>query len=157
MSAPADQITTRRIVEGDLAGFRAMNSVFCEGFGEPETYADRPPGAGYAAAWLANPANIAILAERDDEPIGALAGYVLHKFEQARSELFIYDLAVLERHRRLGAGTAMIEEARRLARRAGAWTVWVQADSVPEDEPARALYRKFARSELTAHHFDIAP
>lgn len=157
MSDPAEEITARRIVEHDLDGFRAMNAVLAEGFGEPETYADRPPGAGYAAAWLANPANVAILAESGDEPIGALAGYVLQKFEQARSELFIYDLAVLECHRRLGAGTALIEEARRLARQAGARTIFIQADAIPEGEPARALYRKFARSELTAHHFDIVP
>jgi aminoglycoside 3-N-acetyltransferase I len=31
------------------------------------------------------------------------------------------------------------------------------ADIVPEDEPARALYRKLACEEITALHFDIAP
>ncbi len=134
-----------------------MNAVFCDGFGEPENYADKPPSDGYAAAWLANPGNVAILAERGDQAIGALAGYVLHKFEQARSELFIYDLAVLAGHRRIGAATAMIEAARRVARDAGAWTVFIQAETAPEDAPARALYRRFARSEIAALHFDITP
>ncbi len=51
----------------------------------------------------------------------------------------------------------MIEAARRVARDAGAWTVFIQAETAPEDAPARALYRRFARSEITTLHFDIAP
>ncbi|MEM7665280.1 MAG: GNAT family N-acetyltransferase [Pseudomonadota bacterium] len=134
-----------------------MNAVFSAGFGEPENYADHPPGDDYALGWLANLNNVGVLVEADDQAVGALAGYVLTKFEQERSELYIYDLAVLEDHRRRGAATAMIEEMRRIARSIGAWTVFVQADILPEDEPARALYRKFADSEITALHFDIAP
>ncbi len=134
-----------------------MNAVFSDVFEEPENYADRPPTDFHAEAWLADTNNIAILAEAEGEPVGALAGYVLPKFEQERNELFIYDLAVLESHRRKGAATAMIEETRRIAREAGAWTVFVQADTTPEDAPAQALYRKLAVNELTALHFDIAP
>lgn len=150
-------IAARRVLAQDLAGFRAMNALFSEVFGEPENYAARPPADDYAAGWLANPNNIAILAESDGNSIGALAGYVLPKFEQARCEVFIYDLAVLESHRRMGGATAMIREVRRIAREYGAWTVFVQADTIPEDEPARALYRKLSHSEITALHFDIEP
>ncbi|QUL37568.1 GNAT family N-acetyltransferase [Erythrobacter sp. JK5] len=150
-------IAVRRLGPGDLAGYRTMNAVFSEVFEEPENYADRPPGDSHARAWLANANNIAILAEAGGKTVGALAGYVLPKFEQERSELFIYDLAVRESHRRRGAATAMIEETRKIARNVGAWTVFVQADTTPEDEPAQALYRKLASSEITALHFDIAP
>jgi GNAT superfamily N-acetyltransferase len=66
-------------------------------------------------------------------------------------------LAVLEHHRRKGVASAMIAETRRVARECGAWTVFVQADIIPEDEPARALYRKLSHSEITALHFDIEP
>lgn len=134
-----------------------MNAVFSKVFGEPENYAANPPSDEYAEAWLSNPSNVAILAEDDGKPVGALAGYVLPKFEQARSEAYIYDLAVVESHRRKGAATAMIDEMRRTAREAGAWTVFVQADTNPEDEPARLLYRKLSYSEITALHFDIEP
>ena len=150
-------IAAHRLAAGDLAGFRAMNALFSEVFGEPENYTAHPPDDAYAQGWLADPNNIAILAQADGEPVGALAGYVLPKFEQARSELYIYDLAVLESHRRIGAATAMIGEMRRIAREVGAWTVFVQADTIPEDEPARALYRKLSHSEITALHFDIEP
>ena len=51
----------------------------------------------------------------------------------------------------------MIDEMLRIARAVGAWTVIVQADVFDEDEPARALYRKYAFEEIMAHHFDIKP
>lgn len=148
---------TRRLVPGDVAGFRAMNALFAEVFEDPDSYAAAPPDAGWAAEWLANPNHIALLAEAGGEVIGALAGYVLPKFEQARSEIYIYDLAVLESARRQGAATALIDALRAIAREVGAWTIFVQADIVPEDEPARRLYRKLACEEITALHFDIAP
>ncbi|WP_348632007.1 GNAT family N-acetyltransferase [Pontixanthobacter sp. CEM42] len=150
-------LAVRRLVSGDIAEFRAMNAVFSDVFGEPENYADAKPDDSYVAAWLENSTNVAIIAEADGKAVGALAGYVLPKFEQDRSELYIYDLAVDENYRRRGAATAMIEETRRIARERGAWTVFVQADVFPEDEPARALYRKLATGELQAHHFDIVP
>ena len=134
-----------------------MNALFSTVFGEPENYAAHPPDEDYARTWLANPNNVAILAEVEGKAVGAIGGYILPKFEQERRELFIYDLAVLESHRRKGVATAMIEETRRIARDIGAWTVFVQADTIPEDEPARALYRKLASSEITALHFDIEP
>ncbi len=150
-------IEVRRLGENDIAAFRAMNAIFAEVFDMPEDYAAAQPEDAYVSGWLADPNNIAILAVQEREPIGALAGFVLPKFEQARSELYIYDLAVAERARRRGVATAMIEEMRRIAREVGAWTVVVQADVFPEDEPARALYRKLAKEEIMAHHFDIAP
>jgi aminoglycoside 3-N-acetyltransferase I len=134
-----------------------MNRVFAQGFDAPEDYVTAPPGDAWAARWLANPNHIALLAETGGEPVGALASYVLPKFEQARSEIYIYDLAVLEGARRRGVATALIDHLRAIARDIGAWTIFVQADIVPEDEPARALYRKLASEEITALHFDIAP
>lgn len=147
----------RRLGEGDLAGLRALNRLFAEVFEEPESYAANPPDDAYAAAQLKRPGTVLLLAQEEGEVIGGLAGYILPKFEQARSEFYIYDLGVAEKLRRRGVATALIEEARRVAREAGAWTVFVQADTVPEDEPARALYRKLASEEITALHFDIAP
>jgi len=38
-----------------------------------------------------------------------LAAYELRKFEQERSEVYIYDLAVASAHRREGIATALIE------------------------------------------------
>jgi aminoglycoside 3-N-acetyltransferase I len=150
-------VIVRRLGPGDLAGFRAMNAVFAAGFDEPEHYAAHPPTDAWAARWLANPDHVALLADLGGTPVGALAGYVLPKFEQARSEIYIYDLAVIAVARRQGVATSLIDHLRVIARDIGAWTIFVQADIIPEDEPARALYRKLASEEITALHFDIAP
>ena len=147
----------RRLGQGDITGFRSMNEVFSDVFGEPENYSEKKPDDAYCEAWLANPNNVGLLAIEGGKSIGAIGGYVLPKFEQARSECYIYDLAVREDARRRGVATALIEEMRRVAREVGAWTVYVQADVFEEDEPARLLYRKLAHSEIVAHHFDIEP
>ena len=154
MSQP---VAVRRLGAGDLEGFRALNGLFAEVFEDPASYAAAPPDDAYALAQLARADTVLLLAPAEDEAVGALAGYILPKFEQARSELYIYDLAVKEAWRRRGVATALIAETRRIAREVGAWTVFVQADTIPEDEPARALYRKLASEEITALHFDIAP
>ena len=90
----------------------------------------------------------------DGKVIGGLAAYVLPKFEQARSELYIYDLAVDEVHRRRGVATALIAELRRIAADRGVYVIFVQADH--GDEPAIALYTKLGVREDVLH-FDIAP
>ncbi len=147
----------RRLGPDDVAGFRAMNAVFSKVFDEPENYSEKPPAQAYARQWLANPNHLAIVAEDEGAAVGALAGYILPKFEQQRSELYIYDLAVHQAYRRRGVATALIAETRRIARAVGAWTIFVQADTTPEDEAAQALYRKLSSEEISVLHFDIQP
>ena len=150
-------VDVRRLGPGDLAAFRGLNALFADVFGEPETYADRLPSDDYARELLSDPSVILLAAVEGDRVIGAIGGYRLRKFEQERSEVYIYDLAVASDRRRRGIATALIEATRRIARETGAWTVFVQADTIPEDEPARALYRSVASEEIIALHFDIAP
>jgi aminoglycoside 3-N-acetyltransferase I len=77
---------------------------------------------------------------------------VLPKFEQVRSEVYIYDLEVDEHFRRQGIATALIRELHREAKSKGAYVVFVQADY--DGDPAVALYTKLgARKEV--RHFDI--
>jgi aminoglycoside 3-N-acetyltransferase I len=77
---------------------------------------------------------------------------VLRKFERARSEVYIYDLAVAEDCRRLGIATALIEGLKPIAVERDAWVIFVQADR--EDAPAIALYEKLGTREEVLH-FDI--
>ncbi|MBF4499661.1 GNAT family N-acetyltransferase, partial [Vibrio vulnificus] len=71
---------------------------------------------------------IALAAVQDDAVIGGLAAYILQKFEQERSEVYIYDLAVAANHRRKGIATALINELKGVARVRGAYVIFVQAD-----------------------------
>jgi aminoglycoside 3-N-acetyltransferase I len=79
---------------------------------------------------------------------------VLPKFEQQRSEFYIYDLAVAESHRRQGVATSMIRELQQMAAARGMYVIFVQADR--GDDPAIALYSKLGVREEVLH-FDIAP
>lgn len=138
---------------GDVAVMEAMLTTFGEAFEEPETYNDARPGQDYLERLLSSDTFIAVAALRGEEVVGGIAAYELRKFEQARSEVYIYDLAVAQNHRRQGIATALIEEVKKIAAARGAWVVFVQADY--GDEPAIALYTKLGVREDVLH-FDIA-
>ena len=97
---------------------------------------------------------IVLVALIKDRVVGGLVAYELEKFEQPRSEIYIYDLAVDESWRRQGVATALIDELRRIARERGAWVIFVQGDY--GDDPALALYDKLGTREEVLH-FDIEP
>lgn len=137
-----------------LSTLRAALDLFGQAFGEVATYSAKQPDDTYLRALLASPTFVAIAARDSGTVVGALAGYVLPKFEQARSEFYIYDLAVAESHRRRGIATAMIQSLQRLARERGIYVIYVQADH--GDDPAVALYTRLGVRE-DVMHFDIAP
>jgi aminoglycoside 3-N-acetyltransferase I len=144
----------RRLVPGDAARFRALNAMFGEAFEDADSYASKPPSDAWLEALLAKPHVIALVAFDGDVVIGGLVAYELDKFEQERREIYIYDLAVAETHRRRGMAMALIEHLRAIARERGAWVIYVQADYV--DPPAIALYEKLGTREEVLH-FDIDP
>jgi len=137
----------------DTAQFEAMLTMFGTAFEEPATYNDARPSRAYLSRLLARDTFIAIAAVDGEHVIGGIAAYVLDKFEQERSELYIYDLAVAESHRRRGIAERMIGELQRIAAERGAWVIFVQADH--GDDPAIALYSKLGAREDVLH-FDIA-
>jgi aminoglycoside 3-N-acetyltransferase I len=131
---------------------REVTAMFAVAFREPETYLDAPPTDEYLRSLLSRHHFITLAAIHDDVVVGALVAYVLDKFEQKRSEVYIYDLAVAEEHRRKGIATGIIEALKPVARERGAWVIFVQADAC--DEPATALYESLGRREEVLH-FDI--
>lgn len=84
--------------------------------------------------------------------MGCIAAYELKKFEQERSEIYIYDLAVAAAHRREGIATALITKLQKIAAARGVYVIFVQADL--SDAPAIALYTKLGTREDVLH-FDI--
>ena len=138
----------------DMATMRAMLCLFGSVFGEPATYAARQPDDAYLQRLLRSETFVAVAARSDGKVIGGMAAYVLPKFEQERSELYIYDLAVDEAHRRQGVATAMIGELQKLAAERGIYVIFVQADH--GDEAAIALYTTLGVREDVLH-FDIPP
>jgi aminoglycoside 3-N-acetyltransferase I len=130
----------------------AMLTTFGEAFDEVDTYGKARPGPNYLQRLLGSDYFIALAALKAGEVVGGLAAYELLKFEQERSEIYIYDLAVSAPHRRQGIATALIAELGKVAKARGAYVIFVQADY--GDEPAIALYTKLGTREDVLH-FDI--
>lgn len=143
----------RQLTAEDIALMEAMLTMFGEAFGEVETYRESRPSAAYLERLLGSDYFIAFVALKKGEVVGGVAAYELHKFEQERSEIYIYDLAVAPAHRREGIATALILELKKIAAVRGAHVIFVQADL--GDAPAIALYTKLGRREDVLH-FDIA-
>jgi aminoglycoside 3-N-acetyltransferase I len=141
----------QRLKPEDIGLVGLMLDLFADAFEEPETYRDRPDSA-YLKQLLARDHVHALVALEGGAVVGALVAYELPKFEQARSEIYIYDLAVAAPHRRQGIATAMIHELHRIAADRGAWVLFIQADR--GDAPAIALYDKLGVREEVLH-FDI--
>jgi aminoglycoside 3-N-acetyltransferase I len=144
--------TYRHLSATDLTIMKGLLAMFGEAFGEHDTYQGAVPGNDYLRSLLGKSHFIALAALHGDQVIGGLAAYELEKFERARSEIYIYDLAVKDRHRRKGVATALIRALQQIAKDRGAYVIFVQAD--PGDDPAIRLYQSLGTRE-DVHHFDI--
>lgn len=142
----------RRLTPADVELMLGMLAMFGDAFGETETYMGSIPRGAYLDRLLSNREFVALAALERGHVIGGLVAYELVKFEQERSEFYIYDLAVRQDSRRRGVATSLIEEMKRIAAANAAETIFVQADH--GDEAAIALYSKLGRREEVLH-FDI--
>jgi aminoglycoside 3-N-acetyltransferase I len=139
-----------RAIDSDV--LRNMLDLFGRVFEDVDTYCGNQPDSMYLRNLLEGDSFIAVAAFAGKKVVGALAAYELKKFEQSRSEIYIYDLAVEERYRRAGVATALIEELKCEAARRSAYVIYVQADY--GDDPAVSLYTKLGSRE-DVMHFDI--
>ncbi|RJF92211.1 AAC(3)-I family aminoglycoside N-acetyltransferase [Noviherbaspirillum saxi] len=151
MSSPPG-FSVHQLTRDDIALTEALLATFGEAFDEVETYSRKRPSAAYLRKLLSSDYFIMLVALKGKEVVGGIAAYELKKFEQERSEIYIYDLAVAAGHRREGIATAMIRELNNIAARREAYVLFVQADI--GDDPAIALYTKLGTSEHVLH-FDI--
>ncbi len=145
---PAASHAYHQLQPGDADLFRGLLTMFGEVFSDTESYMRAQPDDAYIGKLLAGEAFIALVALHEGTVVGGLAAYELKKFEQERSEIYIYDLAVREEHRRQGIATALVGELKAIARRRGAYVIF--------DPPAIALYTKLGTREDVLH-FDILP
>ena len=132
-----------------------MLDLFSEVFSDPGSYSLNRPSQKYIQHLLSDKNFIALSAKNESgKVIGALVSYVLRKFEQERTEIFIYDLGVLKGYRRQSIASNLIEKLKLIGKQIGAYVIFVQADKDIEDLPAIALYKKLGTQE-DVFHFDI--
>ena len=142
----------RHLTCADVSLLKDLLRVFGEAFDEIDTYQRSTPSDDYLSRLLTKQHFIAVLAMNGSEVVGGVAAYELEKFEQDRREIYTYDLAVIEGHRRSGVAKELIGELRKIASERNVYVIFVQADT--EDGPAIALYESLGTKE-TAYHFDI--
>ncbi len=148
-----DDLICKKLSAEDLTTLRSLNEVFAAAFEDAETHLAKKPSDRYLRELLSKSHFIALAALKGDVVTGGLIAYVLEKYEQERSEIYIYDLAVDEKFRRQGIARTLIQELKTLAREIGACVIFVQADRV--DTPAVKLYESMGIREEPLH-FDIA-
>lgn len=144
----------RQLSARDAGSMHGLLDAFAEAFEDDDHYTRDRPANAYLEDLLGQRHFIALVAEEGGKIIGGLVAYELGKFEQERSEIYLYDLAVRAPYRRQGVATALIERVQEIARTRGSWVVFVQADY--GDNPAVALYTKLGTRE-DVMHFDIPP
>src|SRR4249920_308676 len=99
MTAPVSY-AYRQLARADVSCLKDLLCVFGEAFGETGIYQRAVPSDDYLSGLLGKPHFIIVVAIDGEEVVGGLAAYQLDKFEQDWREIYIYDLAVAEPHRR---------------------------------------------------------
>jgi ribosomal protein S18 acetylase RimI-like enzyme len=100
---------------------------------------DYPPRSDAVNRFLAYPTHHLLIAYSGDVPAGFVSGVEVTHPDKG-TEMFLYELAVDEAHRRQGIGTALVEALRDLAREQGCYGMWVLTDD--DNAGAGATYRK---------------
>src|SRR5215472_3365810 len=118
----------RQLTSADVPLLKDLLRVFGEAFDEVDTYQRSVPSDDYLTRLLCKQHFIAVVAMKGEEVVGGLAAYELDKFEQDRREIYIYDLAVAQSHRRRGVATGIIRELTRIGTTRKVYVMYVQAD-----------------------------
>lgn len=86
----------KRLLQNDTAYAKELNTVFSIAFNDSASYQDKKPSDDYLVSILSDPSIIVLISLYNNSVVGGLVAYQLKKMEQARSEVYIYDLAVKE-------------------------------------------------------------
>jgi hypothetical protein len=79
------RFATRRLRRSESPPLRALNTVFGEAFGDPETYEGEPPSDAYLERLLSKEHVIVLVARAREQVVGGLVAYELEKFERGAS------------------------------------------------------------------------
>jgi ribosomal protein S18 acetylase RimI-like enzyme len=118
--------------------------------GVAEGLFDNPVRADETVAYLADPANLLLLAFDGKTAVGMLTGTFLRHPDKPLS-LFVNELGTREGWQRRGIATQMVQRAIAIARDRGARGVWLGTEE--ENAEAIAFYRAMGASELRGVFF----
>ena len=107
---------------------------------------DDAPRADATERFLCEPGHHLLIAYVDDEPVGMITGVEMTHPDKG-TEMFLYELAVDDAHRRRGHGRALVEALGALACKRGCTGMFVFADD--DNAAALATYRGAAGAEAS--------
>jgi aminoglycoside 3-N-acetyltransferase I len=140
-------VLVRRLFSSDVSIARRTFAVMLEAFEEEPTVLSD----AYVERLLSRPTFWAVSASVGDEVIGGLTAHTLPMTRNESDEVFLYDIAVLERFRRLGAGRMLIDCLRQSALDVGIGVVFVPVDE--QDDEALEFYRSLRGTESPVRFF----
>ena len=143
------QIEFRKLQANELDIFIELVSLFEEVF-EMEEFR-MPPRAHLQDLLHDKSFHVFVAISDRQEVLGGLTAYTLQQYYATQPLVYIYDLAVDNRHQRKGIGTKLISTITSFCKAEGVQEVFVQADRV--DEHAVEFYRKTGATEEDVIHF----
>ena len=138
----------RRLGKSDGAIFKQQIQLLSEVFGEES------PGAAPAThleALLENPAFIAFAIIQEQEVWGGATAYILPLYHRAKTEVFLYDIAIHPEYQRQGLGAKLLSSLITYCRQEGLGEVFVAAHE--GDAGALDFYRATGGREEKVRHF----
>jgi ribosomal protein S18 acetylase RimI-like enzyme len=129
-------IEVRRLGPGDAEAVHAARSLF-DGRPEPEA----------TQRFLDEPSHHLLVAyDEAGAPLGFVTGIELTHPDKG-TEMFLYELGVVESARRGGVGRTLVQALADVAREAGCYDMWVLADA--DNAAARATYARAGGREAS--------
>src|SRR3954447_20107041 len=142
MATTASSAGVRRFT-GGIVGLRAAMRILRLNLADAPLVSagaelfDAPPVPAWTMRFLTRPGHHLLMALEHDRPVGFVTG-VETVHPDKGTEMFLYELAVHEDHRRRGIGRALVEALARLARERGCHGMWVGTE--PDNAAAIATY-----------------
>jgi ribosomal protein S18 acetylase RimI-like enzyme len=116
-----------------------------------EELLDGPVKADAAHHFLNDPTHHMLIAYDDGEPAGFVSGVEMTHPDKG-TEMFLYELAVGDAHRRKGVATALVEALKAVARERGNYGMWVVCEN--DNEAAIRTYRRVGGTSSSPILFD---
>ncbi len=141
-------IAIKQLEIGDLEAFASLLEIFKEVFENEEAVIHE----AQLQKLLANPDFIVFVVKLNNQVIGGLTIYVLHRYFGTKPVAYIYDVGIHPNFQGKGYGKALIAEVCSFCRQNGFEDAYVEAES--EDLDAVAFYLRTNFTEkLNATHF----
>jgi aminoglycoside 3-N-acetyltransferase I len=143
----------KRLTHNDLPLFRELIVLFAKEFDGKVMQESVLPNDEYLKRLLAKDDLHVVVALKNEKVIGGLTAYELEMYSKKGKEMYLYDLAVDEDHRRKGVARSLVDSLKEIAKYAGVSTIFVEANT--EDIGAVEFYRSLGAEMEEVNHFNI--